>query len=242
MKQWPWLLAIILAAVAGGYFYLRGHRDEQRQALLYREAATRVLANFITEKAAGKKALIVSNPFTLGSGRSSEIYEFERAGIGGLQKGFGGKIPYEIVFPALRPEAEKDPENVYVDPQTTTPLSFLMTQDAFDKLAREHPASKLMVSLVGLPFQLDKVDIWKKGSDIQLCLLLPDWRFIGSHQAIREAFASGKILAAVVNKPDAPSGESAAKNRDFQKAFDEQFLLITSENLDRIANQYPDIF
>ena len=98
-----------------------------------------------------KKVLVLSNPFSQQSGRSEQVYDFEKAGVAGLKEGFGKAVKIEVVFPALKPEVLNDPRSVQVDPQTTTPLSFLVSEQAFSDVLQKHPDADLMVSLIGLP-------------------------------------------------------------------------------------------
>src|SRR4051812_25486256 len=66
-----------------GSFVLKSPKNEQRQALVQRKAATYVLGKFLATKYYSDKVLIASNPFSQISGRPREIYQFETAGIDG---------------------------------------------------------------------------------------------------------------------------------------------------------------
>src|SRR5688572_20348545 len=96
-----------------------------------RELATTVLAQESAKAVRPKKVLVISNPFSQQPGSPEQVYDFEKAGIAGLQEGFGKDVKIDIVFPQLKPEVLKDPRSVQVDPQTTTPLSFLVGEQAF---------------------------------------------------------------------------------------------------------------
>ena len=231
------LLAVAFACI---WILVRRSKPEQRIALAQREAATHVLGGYIAEKFPRQKVLIASNPFTEMRGRPREIYEFEAAGLAGLREGFDDKISYKIVFPELRPGAGENPENLYVDPQTSTPLSFLVADDAFDQLFRANPEYEICVSLIGLPAAALQTDSWRK-STLKYALLLPDWRLIGNAETIRNAFKSGKIVAAVVNRPDPPP-ESKSSEQKYQMLFEQHFLLITDANCDELMKRYRRLF
>lgn len=229
--------ALIIAALLAWYFFGK----EQRAPLSHREIATRVLAEYISSKKKPAHVLVISNPFSLMKGRAAEIYTYQRAGVDGLRKGFGSGTDLQLGFPKLKPQVVQNPGSVYVDPQTTTPLSFLVSGDDFDQLTREHPEAEVVVSLIGLPVDLASVQSWSRSGPPHYGLLLPDWRMIGNLGAVRKAFSSGKLLAAVVDKPGAlPSTKPSSGS--YRAEFDARFVLVTAENIEDIARAYPKIF
>ena len=150
MKNFAKLAAILLLLVAGPALWLFLKKSPQEKALHSRELATRRLAEHLARTLPGQRALVVSNPFA--QARGGAILAQEEAGLRGLRQGFGKQIEIEaVVFPELKPAAQQAPESIELPPDATTPLSFMVTEDAFDKLAGQHPACKLMVSLIGLP-------------------------------------------------------------------------------------------
>lgn len=204
-----------------------------------RELATRVLAEEVAKVIAPKKVLVISNPFSRESGRPPEVYEFEKAGISGLQEGFGEGAEVEVDFPALKPEVLKDPGSVQVDAQTTTPLSFLVVQNAFSALVQKHSDADLVVSLIGLPVNLVEFPEWTQPGKPQFALLLPDWRMIGGKEAILQSFRSRKLAAAVVRKPNSPEGEIPG---DSTEAFHQRYWLVTPENVEKLLAEHPAAF
>jgi hypothetical protein len=223
-----------------GWFVLKYPKKEQRQALVQRQAATYILGEFLAKKFPSDKVLIASNPFTLLSGRPRAIYQFETAGIDGLKEAFGQKVVYKVVFPELRSGAVEHPETLYVDPQSKTPLSFLFTNEAFDKLFRADKDYHICATLIGVPSNLAKTASWRD-PQLKFALLLPDWRLFGNSESIRIAFKSEKIVAAVVSRPDLPA-ESNSNDHDYHRIFDGHFLLITAANCDKLLTQYGNLF
>ncbi|MEO8428382.1 MAG: hypothetical protein ABI651_14830, partial [Verrucomicrobiota bacterium] len=222
--------------------FLYPKNSAKRNALANRTLATRELAAYLARSYPRKRALVIANPFTLKKSQRREVYEFEQAGIRGLRLGFGKDVTIEaIVYPELRREFLENPGSVYVDPQTTTPLSYLVADNAFDKAAQEHPACEIIVSLVGLPVGVTRTELWRKVGSPKLALLLPDWRIIGEREAVREAFRSGKLAAAVLNRPGAPP-ESQPLEKDRLSAFTNRFLLVTAETMDEMMRTHPQLF
>lgn len=236
---WPVLLLLIAGAVAWAVFL---RPDEQDNAMDSRELATRFMAEYLAEKYPQHRALVLSNPFTQDGKVASEIIEMERAGIAGVKKGLGTRATLEaVVFPELKPEAKTNPRAVFIDGATTTPLSFLVAEDAFDKLITKYPRCDMLISLVGLPAALDQVKCWTEMEKPRFALLLPDLRFVGDAAAVRRAVKTGKLAAFVLNKPGAPDASAAMKG-DLKTEFGKRFLLVTAENIDQVLQQYPQMF
>jgi hypothetical protein len=233
----------LLVIAAGWWCYSRWNLGAWRPALSSRELATRVLASHLAQRFPGSKVLVFGNPFILRPGQNPEIYEFEQAAIRGLSEGFGTSMPLKVVYPSLRPQALQQPQSVFVDPRTTTPLSFLVAEDAFDRLLEENPGCDVAVSLIGLPVGIRERPAWRDRGRPHFGLLLPDWRLIGAPPVIAEAFHSGKIAAAVINRPGASAAISPEGFRsDVQAEFNRLFLLVTPENVDDLLGKFPRAF
>jgi hypothetical protein len=204
-----------------------------------RELVTRVLAEHVAKAVKPKSVLILSNPFSQSAGRSADASAFEKAGIAGLNEGFGDGIKISVGFPALKPEVLKDPTSVVVDAQTTTPLSFLVADNAFTEAASRHPDADVIVSLIGLPVNLGAFKEWQNAGKPQFALLLPDWRIIGGREAILQNYQSGKLIAAVVRKPNSGEGELTGNSR---KDFEQRYLLVTRENVEQLISEQSALF
>src|SRR5687768_6006443 len=134
MKRGAWVL-ILLVAVAfavSSWLFLR-KKSPHDNALAARELAMHRLGEYLAQKYPGHRALLVSNPFTESASTSKDILKMETAGITGFRSGLGTKATLEAVaFPELKPEAKTNPRAVFIDGETTTPLSYLVAEDAFD--------------------------------------------------------------------------------------------------------------
>jgi hypothetical protein len=235
-------LAFALVVVAGmaGWFLFRP--NPERNALRIRELATRGLAEYLAGRRAGERVVIVSNPFTERAGAAREIVETEQAGIRGLRAGFGRALTVAAVaFPELRPGALDDPRALLGDVETSTPLSYLMSPGAMDKLARQHPDAQLLVSLVGLPPGLGESEGWNAAGPPRFALLWPDLRLIGDTAAVVKALKSGKLAAAVLRRPGAPD-DLTPLGKERQAEFEKRFLLLTSETVEQTLRSYPGLF
>jgi hypothetical protein len=233
------LLAVVFFLVFVWGWWFRG--GAETVALHSRELATRVLAEHLVKSGTGKRALVVSNPFKQQKGTARDIVAMENAGIRGLEKGLGGKVPYKVVFPELKREAINDPRSVYIDAETATPLSFLVTEEAFDELLESHSDVDLIISLIGLPADLGQVRCWHTNGPPRFALLLPDLRMIGNSEAVRQAFGSGKLVAMVLPKPNAPAAD-VPLGGDTAAAFEKRYLLVTAGNIEQMIRTYPRLF
>ena len=210
--------------------------------LTQRELAMEYLGRYLASQCPGKKAVVLANPFSQKSGQPREVYQFEKAGLQGLQRGLGKSVVIEgVAFPELKPGFVENPRSVFIDPHTTTPLSYVVTDDALDKIAAAHPQAELMVSLIGLPLNVLQTETWKSGNPRRFALLLPDLRLVGDEGAVREAILSGKIAAFVMNKPGAPP-EGQPMGKDSKMEFDRRFLLVNRDTIDRLLQLYPRLF
>lgn len=242
MKRALTLLAVAAAVIGGLWLIWLRPSAPQRDALHSREVATRGLAEHLARTSAGRRALVISNPFTQQSNLPREMRDMEEAGLRGLKQGFGSKVSLgAVAFPELKPEAKVNPRAVFIDPETTTPLSYLVADDAFDKLVRQHPDCDLIVSLIGLPGNLRSVQCWQNPDGPKFALLLPDLRVIGNGAAVRRALKSGKLAAFVMVKPPASEPPPAVAG-EFAPEFAKHFVLVTRENAEQWMRTYPQLF
>jgi hypothetical protein len=235
-----WAVAVALAA--GVVFWLWRRDPAQESALRSRAEATRVLAEYLVKTGAGRSVLVISNPFVKRGGVAPAICATEAAGVRGIAQGLAGKAKMEgPVFPDLKPEAEQDPRSVAIDPETTTPLGYLVAEEAFDRLVGAHPECDVIFSLIGLPAVLARVQCWQASGPPRFALLLPDLRMIGNADAVRGAMRSGKLAAFVLQKPGQP-GAAAATSSGGTDSFDQRFVLVTVSNIEQVIQAYPKLF
>lgn len=234
MKDLAKLATVLLLIVAGPAIWLLSKNSPQANAVHSRELATQRLAEYLAQTLPGQRALIVSNPFA--QSRGGMILEQEEAEVRGLRHGFAGQIEIEaVVVPQLKPAALQSPQSFELPPDATTPLSFMIEEGAFDQLAGQHSACKLIVSLIGLPADLNRVELWLPANPVKFGLLLPDLRVVGDKEAVRRAVKSGKIAAMICQRPDASATDSA------KTQFDRQFLLVNAENIDDVLGRFPKL-
>ena len=223
------IVVIAVLILAGGLFLWIRHKTP---GISEREYATQLLAEFLKTAAKPKSVLVIGNPFTDLPNHSSQAKEFERAGIAGLKNGFGATIPVKVAHPAIKPSVLADPTSVHIDSKSSTPLSFVIESSAFDDVLKTNADCDLAVSLIGLPVNLSSMEAWNKSGPPRFALLLPDWRIVGDPAGIQQAFASGKLVGAVVVKPGSADGMD----------FKQRYLIINSNNVAQSIARSPQLF
>ncbi len=239
-RQWLGALFVALVVLGLAARYFLGP-DPYREALSDREAAARGLAEAVAAKLGGKRGLVMANPFVSKPGTEPRIVAMDEAGVRGVRAGAEGRLAVaEVVRPELLAAARENPRAVPIDTETTTPLSYLVALDAFDRAAKAHADCEVIFSLIGLPADLEQCEVWKKPGAPSFALLLPDLRIIGGPAEVVAAVKSGKLLAFVVRKPGGVS-ESEPLGKDWKAEFDRRFLLVTADNVDEVAARTPAV-
>jgi len=238
------LVIVVLAlGLLAGLLWLAFFRrsSEQNEARSARELATRALAEHLVTKSGTKRVLVIANPFAHAGQLPRGMRDMEAAGLRGLQSGGGAQLQLQIAWPELKAGVAENPRSVFIDPETTTPLSYLVAADGFDKLAQQHPDCDLIVSLIGLPADLAHVQCWQNPAEPKFALLLPDLRVIGNRAAVRHSLEAGKLVAFVAARPDAlklsPNGAG-----DWRTQFEQLFVLVTRENVEALMQKFPQLF
>ena len=229
--------AFALAATGLWFWFARGSSDE---SVALRTVAMKTLAEHLAKQFPKQRVLVLANPFIHNSRQPKSIRVMEETSVNALKKELGG-ANVVMGFPQLRPGAWENPQSFVADPESTTPLSFLVAPDAIDSLVKEHGECKLIVSLIGLPVELNRVSAWTDTAGPRFALLLPDLRMIGSTSAVVAAMRSGKLVAFVLSKPGANLDERFSGG-DAQMMFDRHFLLVTLENIESLARAHPKLF
>ncbi|MBU0677717.1 MAG: hypothetical protein KJ626_06340 [Verrucomicrobia bacterium] len=206
-----------------------GRHEASEKQLGERAVAARVLAESLAGLGAYDKALVIGNPFARKMGCPKAVEEVEQAELQGLSDGFGSQVDIKVVYPELTKEARRDPGCVAIPPGCSTPLSYMLTADAFDRIHREHPSYQLIVSLIGLPARIGEVDFWLKKDAPALALLLPELYMLGSRAEVADAFKSGHLAATVLER------------QDIRDAGD-RYIVVTAQNIDEMLQRYPELF
>ena len=241
MNRTQWWMALACLVVLGSTARFLIRPKPQLNAERVREIATRGLAAYLAQTHPGRRVLVFSNPFAQDPKSAPAVVRMEKAGIRGLEEGWRGKLTLvAMVLPELKSGARENPQAFVADPETATPLSYLVAPNAFDNQATLHAGCDLVVSLIGLPAELERCEIWSRPGPPAFALLLPDLSVIGGVQAVRAAVTSGKLLAFVLRRPGAPSDSEPATG-DAVAEFQKRFVLVTKDNFEDVARASPEL-
>jgi hypothetical protein len=235
LRRHAWGLVVCLWVFSGCRPPEMGH------ALARREIALERLGEVIRKSESGGEVLVIGNPFSQRPGVSRDIRDAERAAVRGLRRGLGDSAVLREVFPELKPGALEAPETFSIPPGATTPVSFLVAPGAWDDLRRQYPDAKVLVSLIGLPVDLEGTSCWKDTNGPRWALFLPDLRFMGEPGAVKEAFERGRLLAVVLNRIGAPP-ESVPILDSADEDFARHHLLLTRDNVDALMEAWPKLY
>ncbi len=243
MRRWVAVGVAVAVGVVAGWWGWRMHRDSpEGTSVRERELATWGLGEYLGREFPGRRVLVLGNPFTQREGVDRGVLEMEQAGLRGLRRGCGNRVAVEAeAFPELRPDAGTNPRAYFIDPETTTPLSYLVAPEGFEGAVRAHGACELVVSLIGLPVGIGEMACWRSDGPPRFALLAPDLRMVGGVEAVREAFRRGKLVACVLARPDAPGAGAPLRGEDAAE-FARRFVLLTRDNFGEVERLYPGLF
>lgn len=235
------VLLLVLIGAGGGWHFLKP--TAIGTTLRVREVAARGLAEeLIRNQPSDTRVIIFSNPFTQRADVPKPVAEMEHAGLAGIRDGLGTQLAVgAVVFPELKAEAQQNPAALLTGIETTTPVSFLVAPDAFDKLIKQHADCTVVISLIGLPGELAACEAWKPASPVKFALLLPDFRSITDSATILQAMKSGKLVAFVLPKPGAPDNNVPAGG-DWKAEFERRFQLVNAANVEQVLQSMPNLF
>ena len=191
--------------------------------LAYSKSRAVIVGRHLAEKYPGSKALVITDG-------SNPLNKSQEQLLEGLKEGIGSAITIE--------SAEGLPiDKTNMKPEEYRPMEEMMSAVLFDKLIALHPNANMVITLIGLPYDVPNMSLWKmpESGRPKVALLTGD-----IHQ-LKGAILAKYIVAAVSMRPDLKNIEEKAPS-DPQKAFDIRYVLITPDNVVKIATDYKGIF
>ncbi|MBN1863846.1 MAG: hypothetical protein JW808_02985 [Victivallales bacterium] len=191
----------------------------------FAKASTYVLGKKIAEVKPGANVLIIVEDDMAVNPRQATL-------IDGFKEGFGSSITNITIKSPQVQKPKGAPE------EFAMPMMELMTTEHFNKLLDQNRSCNLVITMIGLPYDMAKLNIWQQferdpKKTPNLCLMNTEISMM--YPAIK----GGLVLAAVTYNPDARYTEDPAPT-DPQQAFDMRYLLITTENVDEIAEKFGE--
>lgn len=195
--------------------------------LKYAQSQAFVLGKYLKETYPDSTVLIVADRNYAKSKRQEKLIE-------GLKEGLGGAST-PVTIDTL--ELPKNKKGMPPEEMDMMPLEEIMTAKEFDAVVKKNPQANLVISMIGLPRDADKMQLWKmeEAKRPKVALLTGDIHSLG------RAIKAGFIVAAVSYRPGVKFTEDPCPD-DPEKAFEERYIIITPKNVEATAKKYPNLF
>lgn len=208
------------------FMFIFGGGDSDIAAIMeteqtYAKAAASTLAEHIA-KSKPKSVLVIASPNYKNNNRETAIIE-------SIKEYLPDAKVDNLVSPKVRLSAG-------TDPATPPPESLednTVTAAQFNDLLARNPKADMIICLIGLPLDVNNMEIWKQDGKI-MAILFADVTML------RKAIASGKVIA-VSFKPGVRLDQEACPS-DVKEAFDRRYLLIDKNNIADVAKKYKEFF
>lgn len=190
----------------------------------YACASTEILGKYLAKKYPDTQALLIVD----GTGNTNR---HQAVMIQSLEKGFNNRITIAATVypPNLSPTSNTS--------STSTGIGGISAAD-FDDLIRKNSKCQLVISLIGLPVNIQDMTVWEMEDYARPKIAAMDFDPLRLWNAVH----SGMIVAAVLEHPDSTYDNSITPPNDLQEIFDRRYLLITLENINEIEEKYSDYF
>ncbi|MBR0460122.1 MAG: hypothetical protein IJJ26_12870 [Victivallales bacterium] len=201
-------------------------KDAQKRELEYQKVQTKKLGQFLAEKYAGKKVVLMKDP-TIGSAPAQELPI-----IAGLKEGLGTAL---TIVAEIAPDAPKVPAGEDGE-EMMEPIETWFDVKKLNETLAKAPDYDILITTCGLPEQ------WNynkglpgnlKGKQVVIAG--------GSIYNLGAPILKGEIIAAVTYKPNAEYDEKPVPS-NLDEAFNKRYVLVTPEDIKQKASEYKDLF
>ncbi len=195
----------------------------------YQYVGYKFLGQEIAKRNPGAKILIIKPPSVV-SEKAQLVRDKQELG---LKDGLAGKA-------TILAEVELASG---MDPQSPEAMGYVpgggLTAEKFDEYIEDHMDCTVVLSMVGMPPDLQEMELWKKIEDKED---VPKLALVGANvYPLKPLFQADVISVALHNKP-ARFDPNADVPEDEQAAFDTRFILITKDSVDELSKTYPNLF
>lgn len=226
---------VILGVVAIGgsvallYYYQNKEVSATRKIIERENAYTAVsmetLGAYLASHFPHQKVVLINHPLSGSEARQAMI-------LGALKKGLNGHVT--LIVESLEVPAD------FPDGQILIGLESMIQAKDFDAIIDKHPDAAVVLSLAGLPIDVNDMKYWSMKAGERPKLALAN----ANIYMLRKAIAEGDVAVVLHHNPDAVAvfDPTSTFPSDPQVAFAERFLLIDQSNVEMIARKYPDLF
>ena len=150
-----------------------------------------------------------------------------------VNKGLSGK------YKNLSTESPRPPISSILNNNEASASDIKFTPDSLELMLTLHPESNVILSLIGLPENFEKINLWKmKPKERPKFIVM----FPESLLKLKPYLKKGLISAVVTFNNRYKPNFTEKLPDDSNKTFKKRFLLINSKNVDQIGIEFPNMF
>ncbi len=234
------IIALAFAFLAIGIHFWGDHflhAGLQAKECKYQYVAYKFFGRHLARNHAGKRILLIRYP----AARRGGGKKLNDAKMKGLTDGFAGKLEINETeeiggFGGMGgPGGPGGPGGM--GPPMMMEAEYMLTAEKFDDIIEEHSECTLVISLVGLPYDLQEMTLWDLDEDERPALALANAHIF----ELRRAIKAGLITCVLENKPEVYDWKARVPSEE-NIAFERRFLLIDPETVDSAAAKYSTLF
>ncbi len=182
-----------------------------------------VLGKYLAEKYPDRKALLIVPP-------EYEYIFTQKQLVDSITAGFGDSITVEAIEPISvdlsRYQRGKAPH-----------IEEIMTAEDFDYVIDKHHNCEIVVSIIGMPKDVEKMKIWAQEDYVR-----PKIALMNSSTKYLESAIRGKYVVASVHYIPGFKPTKKALPSDPEAVFKQRYILVTPENIEQIKRTYEKMF
>lgn len=226
------MIVVIISAVVilmkTGVLGDQGTQKIIANELTYAKAGYYMLGKQLAEKAPSSKALLLVEKTRPNDDRTPALIQAFKDGAAGKLT-IGAMATPEVTWPE-----GKKPKPEEID---MMPMNEMLKAKDYNDVINKYPDCNLVVSFIGLPMDIEELQIWSMPVDKRPKLGLINC----AYHNLKAALKAGIVVAVVGINPTAKFDEQPAP-KDPKLAFDRRYIMITPDNVVQMADTYKNMF
>jgi hypothetical protein len=222
------LICAVVILMKTGVLGDQGTQRIIENELTYAKAGYYMLGKQLAAKAPGSKTLLIVEKIRDNDTRTPAL-------IQAFKDGADGKLSIAATdTPTVTWPKGQQPKPEEID---MMPMNEMLKAKDYNDVINKYPDCNLIVSFIGLPMDVEDLQVWSMPPDKRPKLGLINC----AYHNLKNAIQSGVVLAVVGINPTAKFDEQPAP-KDPKDAFDRRYIMITPENVVKIAETYKNMF
>ncbi len=226
------MIVVIICAITilmkTGVLGDQGTRKIIENELTYAKAGYFMLGKELAATAPNSKTLLIVEKSRANDERTPAL-------IQAFKDGAAGKLTIAaMATPTVTWPEGRQPKPEEMD---MMPMNEMLKAKDYNDVINKHPDCNLIVSFIGLPMDVEELNVWTLPPEKRPKLGLINC----AYHNLKNAIKSGVVVAVVGINPTAKFDEQPAP-RDPKAAFERRYILITPENVVKISETYKNMF